>query len=159
MVNSPTLEMIKDRKPKEERESHNDLEELGRPDYLNRLLVTTAHLMIENPSRQGDAAEVEGEMAPLTKLGQIRKFKKKINSPGKSVYGWKRTSPEQRQVSACQQFSQTPNEDFLSQSHKNKTIPLRLQKRLSEVENERSGTVSSRQIELANCSHQYCQSR
>ena len=76
MMHSPTIEEIAHWREKQDLKAHNYLEELGKPDVLNDLIMTKVNLIVEKLSQRCDAREVRDDIATLIEFLQIRKSKK-----------------------------------------------------------------------------------
>ena len=75
-MHSPTVEEVAHWREKQELKAHNYLEELGKPDDLNDLIMTKVNLIVEKLSQRCDAREVRDDIATLIEFLQIRKSKK-----------------------------------------------------------------------------------
>jgi len=75
-MHRPTIEEVAHWREKQELKAHNYLEELGKPDDLNDLIMTKVNLIVEKLSQRCDAREVRDDVATLIEFLQIRKSKK-----------------------------------------------------------------------------------
>ena len=79
MPDSPTIEEIAHWREEQELKAHKQLEELGKPDDLNDLIMTKVNLVVEKLSQRCDAVEIRDDIATLIEFLQIRKSKKDYN--------------------------------------------------------------------------------
>ena len=71
-MHSPTIEEVAHWREKQELKAHNYLEELGKPDDLNDLIMTKVNLIVEKLSQRCDVREIRDDVATLIEFLQIR---------------------------------------------------------------------------------------